>query len=564
MPGVPEIEVPTVRPESTPAPTGPEPSSGAYFGKAVGGALSKSGEQLHAIGMMEYQRAAETKAQEAETAYQKQAQQIRDMYKQKLNFDAVGTHTEVSEALEKARTEIGRTLTSKHAVSLYNNSTLKIARFAQEGIDSHFEQQNKSYQFNVFKKGQVADVGDAARYAQEGNLAAVQAMVEKVHNNSYKYQIEHGMDEETARTVAKLDSSKPADAAMKVLSKSGSPLTREAFEKFGELLDPNTRSAISTSMVAHEATTQAQQIVNNAPKMNYSRKGDADPDGPINEVAVQDALSKVPEEKQPAVQKALDQILNERSRRLDAVVKQKVSQIMADGQSEDGTFRLNRQKSAEEIAWMERSAPGGPGNKPGLREIEALERRDDKAKDVEANEASLKRLRAVLVRKLAKDPESIKKMTPDDLQTEMFDPEYPGFNSTGMQKGQALLKSLQSSPRVKMLETIPKHVDKYLEGHYGSGDKNLKAQYHEELISELSEAMGASDEKVKWDDTTINKFITDAFKEKVIGKTMWWNNTKSLIDMRIDARKSSGGKLPVKVQQNKGTGEIRVTYSGID
>jgi hypothetical protein len=310
---------------------------------------------------------------------------------------------------------------------------------------------------------------------------------------------------------------------------------------------------------AHEGKQEAANIVFDAPKLNFSRQGEADKDGMPDERSIREQISKLSDEKRRVVEPYVDKLMVEAAKDFDRAVKVRIGQIMADGKTEDGNFQMDREKSSDEIAWMLRNAPGGPGQKPGLRELELLEGRDNKRAEAKQDELGLRNLHSDLILKLTADPESLLKMSPVDLDNQMLGDGI--LSSKGMRQGQQMLKSLQSSPKIKLLQSVPSHVKSELEAVFpGAGDKDQREKYEPELITELSEFIQQAG-KEHVGDVEIHQFIQHSFDRKSVPGRYWGTNERRLIDLRMEARKKlGGGKLPVRLLRNDATGELKVIY----
>src|SRR2546422_7245324 len=111
----------------------------------------------------------------------------RDDYRNLRGFDAVQAHKRISEELEKARFDAGNEIKTKSGLLLYNNNSLRNARLMQESIDSHFEQQNRSYQVTQFRQGQELDAQAVAALAAEGNLKGAEEKISSTKDRAGKF-----------------------------------------------------------------------------------------------------------------------------------------------------------------------------------------------------------------------------------------------------------------------------------------------------------------------------------------------------------------------------------------
>lgn len=574
MPVVPEIEVPTARPESAPAPTGPEPTSNSYFGKAVGGALSQAGEQLHSIGMTEYQRAAETKAQEAETAYQKQAQQIRDGYKQKLNYDAIGSHTEVSEALEKARTEIGRTLASKHGLSLYNNSTLKIARFAQEGIDSHFEQQNKSYQINTHTDAQSENIRMLAGMASGPGFKpeSVAEAAQTIYDAEKKFSKSQGFSDSEADLRSKKKMAVAMDGYFDVLTNKNSGRSNEEvkseFEKWkaAGYTDKHIEEKVMSSTYAQSARMAVRQIFDATPRLVNDPRfdGSPDPDGEPDLASIQAQVNEHirahPEQEEAALHE-YNALKAQVSDAYTQRVKQGVDRVVAKTREDmnragpwNGVFHVD--PTSRDYLWLLRN------RSTALDPIIRGEYTTDQRLQKERHEVNEKAFKADLIRMSAEDPAAFEKLTPADLFKMQGDSKkyVGGFNAHfQLEGGDKVLKELKEQHQKGELPWIEKTTQQYLSKIFTNKDevdKTKKGDLHDGVAVALQEALKSG--AVKRDDwKSVNDFL-QAETTKVGAEGHWYTlgyevggEYKAVRDARQRAAQPAPVAKPVQVIPSK-------------
>lgn len=558
-----------------PTPVVPEatPPLSAYGGQ-VGASVEMLSAEVGRISHEEKQKTNEVRALRAETDYQefvnKTVYDIHSGFSSLHGEQALAKSEEVKDQIYRERERILTGLNSRYAQRLTAVNTQRILRFAENHVDSHAGMQRRGIDDQTFNKYLFTSTQTLANNAAakgEYNPTAADEVLSDMQQAAYAKAGRMGLPQEAADDFAEKSVSMGVDVLLGTLAHTGNEKAREEFDRWGDYLSPNKRVSVETALTAHDGKQAAAKLVYNAPRLNFARGGEADPDGPINELKVHTDLlkqakeEKWSDEKLAQVGKMVDQLLVEEDKNLDRARKAHISQIMADGRTVDGTFQMDRQKSSDQIEWMKRNAPGGPGNKPGLREIEATERRDDKQAEKTNNEASLKALRSELIHKLADDPQAFSKMTLTDLQDMVLDEKYQ-FNSTGERQAQNMLKSMQSSPKIKLLQTVPTHVETNLRALFGKDEETRKI-YNDELISELSEAMVATDKK-EWDDTTISSFIHHAFDKKA-GTGGIFTSDKFLVDLRMKAREQQrkqggSGRLPVRVLRNTSTGEVKVIY----
>lgn len=269
---VPEIKVPSAQAEGMPAVEQPAPTLGSFLGAQIGAALEKGGEELFGVGMQAYHRAAEAQAQDKETQFQEKALQIRDEYKTRFNMDAVNGHGAASAALKQARADAEAGLTTKSALGLFKNNSLRNMRLIQESMDSHFEQQNRQYQFSSHKQGQDADARSVAAFAADGNLSSSSEKIEEMQQKARKFAETHGLDADAAEDLA---TAKGAHALIKTMLDAKSPSAKAAYEKWGDKLEPSFQAAAQKTLAAQSVVQDGETLLAGLPRVDSDNKVNA-------------------------------------------------------------------------------------------------------------------------------------------------------------------------------------------------------------------------------------------------------------------------------------------------
>lgn len=269
---VPEIKVPSAQPEGMPTVEQPAPPLASFAGAQVGSALEKGGEELFGAGMQAYHRAAEAQAQDKETEFQKRALEIRDQYKTLFNMDAIAAHGKATKALEQARADAEAGISTKSALGLFKNNSLRNMRLIQESMDSHFEQQNKQYQFSSYKQGQDADARGVAAFAADGNLGASSEKIEEMQQKARKFAETHGLDADAAEEFA---TAKGAHALIKTMLDAKSPSSKAAYEKWGDKLEPSFQAAAQKTIAAQGVVQDGETLLAGLPRVDSDNKVNA-------------------------------------------------------------------------------------------------------------------------------------------------------------------------------------------------------------------------------------------------------------------------------------------------
>jgi len=551
--------------EEQPTPITPEPTPGAAaFPGQVGAVTEQASMEAATIAQNQRMLTAQEQAVKAESDYLGYAMQARDRFSELRGLDALSVSEEVKEGLKTKLYEIRDSLRSRHARDSFMASSMRNWRIFESQINTHAGQQRVALDAGTYTNGIQEQAKFLAGYGATAgaDLSRAHDVIEAKQMQAYQRAALLGYPEEAAHAFAAKTLAPMLDAWVGSLVGAGHPQAKEEFERWQEFMSPGKIQSVNMKLDVHQGKQIAADIVFNAPKLNFSRKGEPDKDGMPDENWVNDRLSKLSDEERRVAEPMVSKLMGEESKRFNLAVNARIGQIMADGHTVDGNFEMDREKSSDEITWMERNAPGGPGQKPGLRELEKLEGRDAKQAEAKADEEGLRMLRHDLIKTLESDPEGFRKLTPVDLDNQMLGDGI--LSSKGMRAGQQMLKGLQNSPKLQLLQSVPAHVQKgLLQIFQGQGDKDQRDLYEPELISELSEFIQQSG-KEHIDDVAINQFIHHAFDRKAVPGKIWgehWPNHPYLIELRKEARdKTGGGRLPVRILRDKATGELRVIY----
>ena len=152
MPQVPYSGAPTVAPQLDPTPRYTADVSPDMFGANIGravqqlGATSEQvGNEIFARGLAMQDLANHSEAQAADAAYMQKAGELHADFSSKQGKDAVDAYPAYMDALKKARTDIGSTLSNPMSQKLYDAGSLStMGRTIFNGA-GHAATQNKVY-----------------------------------------------------------------------------------------------------------------------------------------------------------------------------------------------------------------------------------------------------------------------------------------------------------------------------------------------------------------------------------------------------------------------------------
>lgn len=345
MPGVPEINVPTVQGDSTPLVQTPAPGAGA-FGAGIGAGLTAIGEGLHSYGMDSYHAAVKATAQEKETEFQTEALKLRDQYRTKFNMDAISAHGPITKALEDARKRIVASIPTKSGQSLFNDNSLRVQRFAQESIDSHFETQNKQYKVVVQKNADFADARTVASNSLpvQGEVydpTKNEALIEHQKARSLEFAKSHGMDDETADQYAANSVQKTTDAMFKALLKAGklgtvsSEQIQNELKKYTDkgMVSANVQSTATATIGGLGVTQWVNKTMAKLDTERYDYRGNYTPEGHIPQAKFDEQLGNlsIGDPQYEAKVKMLTEEYNRRTASDASAGRQLANQVVRDG-----------------------------------------------------------------------------------------------------------------------------------------------------------------------------------------------------------------------------------------
>lgn len=472
---LPQIEVPTEQADALPATVLPSPTTGA-FGVGVGAGLQSAGDELFQIGHQQYLKAAEATAQQAEASFQTQAFKLRDEYRNLYGDKALGAHSQYSDAVEALRSKMANDLPSKYATSLFNNGSLRNGRLVQEGIDQHFEQQNKVFQFGSFKKLQASDAHAAAKLGEdyENNAAAIDEKIEGVYKRGLEIYSQ-SYSAADADALAKQDKAVAADALITGMAKN--PALSKALAKYGDVIDAKQKSAAVLAMGSQEASEAAKAAIYGTPDAPIKAQSaiptmhDADglPDEHEQRARLDDYLKTATPENGRFAIAEFNRLRQDQVKGFQSAVKQRFDRVFAQGQgpqADPHSFQLDQAASADDLKWLQRNAPVNDDivGKMNLQEIfdkdNAGKRQAYSAehrRDAEVTNSNLSRLRVNLTNMAALDGNAFKKLQPTDLMRLAGKIEdYPGGfpSAQGLKQADAVLKELQG----RNIEQLKSHA----------------------------------------------------------------------------------------------------------
>lgn len=292
MAGVPEIE-PSEQATAQPAPVIQAPPLGVFSGEAVGQGLGEIGKEVFATGMGAYHMAAEATAQAAETRFQTDAVKILEKYKTQYGWSAVQSHPQVTQELAQARQSALESLPSKLGRQYFNNSTLRIHRYAQESADSHFEQQNKIFQFGAYKQKQAADLGDLRTYAADQKPGGKAEDYEKrlIDRATNQYGALTG-DQEAVDAEVHRVKTLIADTVLRSIADKGGDAVA-ALKKYGALASGKALDAAQSALFEQRVDSAQDEIFKDIKRLDTSRKEDPS-HGMLDATQVRERLTSRP------------------------------------------------------------------------------------------------------------------------------------------------------------------------------------------------------------------------------------------------------------------------------
>lgn len=492
---VPQIQVPTEGDDQLPTTVIPTAAPGA-FGAGAGEGLEKAGGAIFQEGFKEYHAAAEATAQLAEAEFQTRAFKLRDEYKNLYGDKAISSHTQYSQAVDDLFTSTAAGLKSKYATALFKNGGMRNARLVQEGMDQHFEQQNKVFQFGAFKKLQASDTHAVAKLGEnyDANEGAIDDKLETVYKRGLA-TYSQSYSAADAEILAKQDKSVAADALITSLAKS--PSLPKALAKYGDVLDAKQKSAAELAAGSQEASAAAKQAIFGTPDSPIKAQSavptmhDADglPDEHEQRARLDEFLkTATPEQGRFAIAE-FNRLRQDQVKGFQSAVKQRFNRVFAQGegpQDNPHSFQLDQAASADDLRWLQRNAPV-KDDVVGSMNLQEIFDKDNAGKrqvysaghrrDAEITNGNLSRLRVNLVNMAALDGEAFKKLQPTDLMRMAGKVEdYPGGfpSSDGLKKADATLRELQGRPAGQLqshAQDVKQEVDSAFPGVFSAAKR---------------------------------------------------------------------------------------------
>lgn len=560
---VPEIQVPDATPEAMPVPQSSAPPLGAFSGADVGGALSKIGDELFGEGWNEYHKAIEAVAQDKENQFQSKALALRDQYRNLGNMDAITAHSKFTDALENLRQEVGQSIGSKYGSTLYNSNSLRNSRLVQESIDSHFEQQNRSYQDMVYKDGNGLDTTALASLAADPKFdpAKVQLKTDMIMERTKNYEMAHGVPAEQAEEHAKKQLGVSLDAYFDVLTNKDSGRStseiKSEYDKWNSqgLLDKHVQVKVMASGQALEARAAVRDIVEGTKRLVNDAKfdGHPDPDGEPDFTSIDrkvfDYIQKHPEQEEYALreQNALHQKLDNE---FTQTVKSKVDRVVADARrTADSTGVFKADPTSRDYLWLLRNKA------TALDSIVRSEYTSDQRVQKVAHDANASHFKSDLITMAANDPTAFNKLDPAQIFKMQDDPKYAGGFDKDFRLGGAdkILKELQDQHQKGELAWVQKTTSEYLARNIytnkSNSDEVLKTKagpMYTEISTALQEAL--KNGSVKRDNfASIDAFLkaeTSKVDQKTIFGAKVFGSYKAEQDAKIRATLSTPQAAP--------------------
>lgn len=446
MAGVPERSFPMIEAEGTPTPEPVEPPR-LSMGAAVGRGLSAVGEELYGVGMVAYHHAVEAQAQDKETEFQKKALQIRDQYRGLYNKDALfddagnNIHEKFSQSLETARAEAARAINTKDGRRLFLNNSLRTARLIQESIDSHFEQQSRSYQLTTFKQGQDVDTQTVAALAKDGNLQGASEKIKEMQAKAEAFAATRGLDSEVA---AQLAASKGSHALIRTLLEAKNPLSGEAYAQWGDRLDPSYQAIAQKTIEAQTVVSGGEKILANLPRVDSDKKLNAR--GTIDDDAYREAIAHVPGPVRTYVEakkRKLDEDFKDAGQQMEDRIRR-----LGQGRGPGGQFGVPE----DSPEWQEFSALYPTRRDRLLTEAHAKARKsvmEGRADEAHAGREAFGRASEWL---REAGSEEVKAITPETVADHV---RQSGGRAEDVARAQSLLQKLQKEPADAVGKRIP-------------------------------------------------------------------------------------------------------------
>jgi hypothetical protein len=443
MPGVPELQVPQVTPEAQPSPVEPLPPLGSFAGAHLGEGLASIGKEIYGIGWEEYHKAAEAFAQQKETEFQTEAARIRNEYKLKFNMDALARHKATTQALADARENILNTISSKYGRSLYNNSTLRIQRYAQEALDSHFEQQNKVVQFGSYVAKQHANVSDAAAYASDP--VKVDGYMKEAEAIARKQYVDAAPD--TIEAQVQVAQEKVASAVVKKLGDTNDPGLNAAIDKWGKFVSESVLNGARNASIKQHVAAEVRKIFSGIKIIDEN--GNENPFGSPDNDAVLLKLRELKDDEHyreiqhGALQEWHDAKALQTSHAEKLAARIRNAATSGPDGKPDGKFDLNRPwVSSDDKAAL--NAIGSTMLAALVEKEKQIGRRDVRWAAYRDKQVSLRGYQATTLGLWSMSDDAIKRYTPTKLLADMAN-DHPAMSDGDEARALAVLKKLQQT-----------------------------------------------------------------------------------------------------------------------
>jgi hypothetical protein len=429
---VPTLNAPSVQPEAQPTQAEPIP----HVSTAPAEGLTSIGKEIWGIGWEEYHKAAEAFAQQKETEFQTEALRIRNEYKQKFGMEAVGRHQSVTQALADARERILGTISSKYAQSVYNNSTLRIHRYAQEAVDGHFEAQNKAVQFGSYQAKQNANVRDIADFARDSEKQA--EFIKKAEEIARKQYSDAAPDALEAQV--KIAQGKVAEAIIRKLGDAGDPGLNDAVKKWGGLVHESVLEGAQRASIKKHVANSTHQIFQGVKSVDA--RGVENPYGAPDETTVLKNLHKMKDDPQfKEIQHQVRQELAD-AKALQEARSDKLAKRIRMAAQEGGGFDLDRGRvSTADIAELNSLAP----EKLTVLQDHARNREQSilRAGEHAVDRANKQAFESIALKITKMSDDDLKSYNEDKLAVDMLR-DHPGISDGAQERASVFLKRWQT------------------------------------------------------------------------------------------------------------------------